>query len=109
MSDQQGGRRRAEGGRFLPEAIVWYGAYGPKALPTRLALRWNEAINRYMKTPQAQAHWRRTDMIGGGTSGHFTDFRKRETGRWSAVIKAARIEPQQHSTQTVMRFRAAVP
>ena len=31
---------------------------------------------------------------GGGTSGHFTDFHKRETGRRSAVIKASGIEPQ---------------
>jgi tripartite-type tricarboxylate transporter receptor subunit TctC len=77
------------------EATVWYGIYGPKALPARLVQRWSEAINRYMKTPQAQAHWRRTDMIGGGgTSAYFADFHKRETERWSAVIKAARIEPQ---------------
>jgi tripartite-type tricarboxylate transporter receptor subunit TctC len=77
------------------EATVWYGVYGPKALPARLVQRWNQAINRYMKTPQAQAHWRRTDMIGGGgTSAYFTDFHKRETERWSAVIKASGIEPQ---------------
>jgi tripartite-type tricarboxylate transporter receptor subunit TctC len=77
------------------EATVWYGVYGPKALPARLVQRWNEAINRYMKTPQAQAHFRRTDMIaGGGTSAYFTDFHKREAERWSAAVKAARIEPQ---------------
>ena len=77
------------------EATVWYGVYGPKTLPPRLLQRWNDAINRYMKTPQAQAHWRRIDMIGGGgTSASFADFHKRETERWSAVIKAARIEPQ---------------
>jgi tripartite-type tricarboxylate transporter receptor subunit TctC len=77
------------------EATVWYGIYGPKTLPAQLLQRWSEAINRYMKTPQAQAHWRRAYMIGGGgTSGDFTDFHKRETERWSAVVKAARIEPQ---------------
>ena len=77
------------------EATVWYGIYGPKTLPARLLQRWSEAINRYMKSPQAQAHWRRAYMIGGGgTSGDFTDFHKRETERWSAVVKAARIEPQ---------------
>jgi tripartite-type tricarboxylate transporter receptor subunit TctC len=77
------------------EATVWYGVYGPKALPPRLSQRWNDAINRYMKTTQAQTHWRRTYMIGGGgTSSSFTDFHKRETERWSAVIKASGIEPQ---------------
>jgi len=77
------------------ESTVWYGIYGPKTLPPQLLQRWSDAINRYMKTPQAQAHWRRIDMIGGGgTPGEFTAFHKRETERWSAVIKAARIEPQ---------------
>ena len=77
------------------EATVWYGVYGPKALPSRLLQRWNDAINRYLKTPEAQAHWRRSDMIGGGgTSAWFTAFHKREAERWSAAIKAARIEPQ---------------
>ena len=85
----------AESGLPGYEATVWYGVYGPKALPTRLVQRWSDAINRYMKTPQAQVHWRRTDMIGGGgTAREFTDFHKRETERWSAVIKAAGIEPQ---------------
>jgi tripartite-type tricarboxylate transporter receptor subunit TctC len=77
------------------QATVWYGVYGPKALPARLLQRWNDAINRYMKTPEAQAHWRRSDMIGGGgTPASFSDFHKRETERWSAAVKAARIEPQ---------------
>jgi tripartite-type tricarboxylate transporter receptor subunit TctC len=85
----------AEAGLPGFEATVWYGVYGPRALPARLVQRWNEAINRYMKTPQAQAHWRRIDMIGGGgTPASFADFNKRESERWSAVIKAARIEPQ---------------
>jgi len=77
------------------EATVWYGVYGPKALPARLVQRWNDAINRYLQTPQAQAHWRRIDMITRiGTAKDFTDFHKRETERWGAIIKSARIEPQ---------------
>ncbi|MGZ5125516.1 MAG: tripartite tricarboxylate transporter substrate binding protein [Burkholderiales bacterium] len=85
----------AESGLPGFEATVWYGVYGPRALPARLVQRWNESINRYMKTPQAQAHLRRSDMVaGGGTPADFADFHKRETQRWSAVIKSARIEPQ---------------
>ena len=77
------------------EATVWYGIYGPKKLPARLVQRWSDAINRYIQTPQAQAHYRRTNMIGaGGTSAYFTDFHRRETERWRAAVKAARIEPQ---------------
>ena len=85
----------AESGLPGFEANVWYGIYGPKTLPAALLRRWSDGINRYMKTPQAQTHWRRTDMIGGGgTPASFTDYHKRETARWSAAVKAARIEPQ---------------
>ena len=85
----------AESGLPGFESTVWYGVYGPKTLPPRLLQRWNDAINRYLKTPQAQTHFRRIDMIaGGGPPADFADFHKRETQRWGAVIKAARIEPQ---------------
>jgi tripartite-type tricarboxylate transporter receptor subunit TctC len=77
------------------ESQVWYGVYGPKRLPEALVQRWNESVNRYLKTPQAQAHLRRSDMVpGGGTPASFAEFHKRETQRWSAVIKSAGIEPQ---------------
>jgi tripartite-type tricarboxylate transporter receptor subunit TctC len=85
----------AESGLPGYEATVWYGVYGPRTLPARLVQRWSEAINRYMKTPKAQEHLRRSDMIGGvGTPGDFATFHKRETERWNAVIKSAGIEPQ---------------
>jgi tripartite-type tricarboxylate transporter receptor subunit TctC len=77
------------------EATVWYGVYGPKGLPAAMVQRWSEALNRYMKTPQAQAHWRSIDMIAvGGTPAYFADFHKRETERWGTVVKSAGIEPQ---------------
>jgi tripartite-type tricarboxylate transporter receptor subunit TctC len=77
------------------EATVWYGVYGPRALSPRLLQRWNDSINRYLKTPQAQAHLRRTDMIGGGgTPGDFAAFHKRETERWGGVVRTAGIKPE---------------
>jgi tripartite-type tricarboxylate transporter receptor subunit TctC len=85
----------AESGLPGYEATVWYGVYGPGALPARLVQRWNDSINRYLKTPQAQAHLRRSDMIGGGgTPAEFTDFHKRETGRWGAVVKNSGVKPE---------------
>jgi tripartite-type tricarboxylate transporter receptor subunit TctC len=85
----------AESGLPGFEATVWYGVYGPKALPPRLLQRWNESINAYLKTPQGQTHQRQTYMIsGGGTPASFAEFHKRESQRWSTVIKAARIELQ---------------
>jgi tripartite-type tricarboxylate transporter receptor subunit TctC len=75
------------------EATVWYGVYGPRAIPQRLLQRWGDAINRYLKTPQAQTHLRRSDMVpAGGTAAEFTDFHRRETERWGAVVKTAGIK-----------------
>jgi tripartite-type tricarboxylate transporter receptor subunit TctC len=77
------------------EAATWYGIYGPRALPQALAQRWNEAVNQYLKTPQAQAHFRTHHMrLAGGTIAAFTDYHKAETVRWSKVIAAAGIKPQ---------------
>jgi tripartite-type tricarboxylate transporter receptor subunit TctC len=77
------------------EATVWYGVYGPKTLPARLVQRWNESINRYLKTPAAQSHLKRSHMIAaGGSPADLAAFHKSETERWGAVVKAAGIEPQ---------------
>jgi tripartite-type tricarboxylate transporter receptor subunit TctC len=77
------------------EAATWYGIYGPRALPQALAQRWNEAVNQYLKSPQAQAHFRTHHMrIAGGTIAAFTDYHKAETVRWGKVIAAAGIKPQ---------------
>lgn len=85
----------AESGLPGYEATVWYGVYGPKGLPARLVQRWNEGVNQYLKTPQAQAHLRRTEMISGAaTPASFAEFHKSETARWGAVIKTAGIEQQ---------------
>ena len=85
----------AESGLPGFEATVWYGVYGPRTLPPRLVQRWNESVNRYLKTPQAQAHLRKIDMIaGGGSPADFTAFHKGQTERWGAVVKTANIKPE---------------
>ncbi len=77
------------------EASTWYGIYGPRALPGGLAQRWNDAVNRYLSTPQAQEFFRKNHMRPlGGTIAAFTDYHKSETARWSKVIAAAGIKPQ---------------
>ena len=77
------------------ESTVWYGVYGPKALPAPLMQRWNDTINLYLKTPAAQEHLKRSHMIGSpNTPAQFAEFHKRETERWAAVVKAAGITPQ---------------
>jgi tripartite-type tricarboxylate transporter receptor subunit TctC len=77
------------------EATVWYGVYGPVKLPPRILQHWTDALAHYMKSEQAQTHLRRSYMIPGeGTPASFAEFHKRETARWSAVVKTAGIEAQ---------------
>jgi tripartite-type tricarboxylate transporter receptor subunit TctC len=85
----------AESGLPGFQASVWYGVYGPGKLPPRLLGQWTDAIDRYLKTEQAQTHLRRSYMIKGeGTPASFAEFHKRESERWGAVVKTAGVEAQ---------------
>jgi tripartite-type tricarboxylate transporter receptor subunit TctC len=77
------------------EASIWYGIYGPKNFPATLAQRWNDAVNRYLKSPQAQEYYRRNFMtVMGGTPASFASFHQSETARWGAIVASAGIKPQ---------------
>lgn len=85
----------AESGVAGFEASIWYGIYGPKNLPAALTQRWSNAVNRYLKSPQAQEHFRRTYMTAvGGTPASFASFHQAEIMRWGAIVAAAGIKPQ---------------
>ncbi len=85
----------AEAGVQGFEAYIWYGIYGPRTLPESLVKRWNDAVNQFMKTPQAQDHFRKTYMSpGSGTPESFAAYHKSETTRWAKVVAAAGIKPQ---------------
>lgn len=99
-----GGAQRAEYAPDIPtmaeagvpgyEAATWFAVYGPRALPPVLAQRWNEALNRYLQTPQAQAYFRKHYMRPvGGSLATFADYHRSETARWSKIIASAGIKP----------------
>ncbi len=100
-----GGAQRADYAPDIPtvaesgvpgfEASTWFALYGPRALPQSLAQRWNDSINQYLKTPQAQGYFSKNHMTTvGGTIATFTDYHRSETARWGKVITAAGIKPQ---------------
>jgi len=77
------------------EASIWYGIYGPKNFPAALTQRWNDAVNRYLKSAQAQEYYRRAYMsVVGGTPASFASFHNSETVRWGAIVASAGIKPQ---------------
>ena len=85
----------AEAGVPGYEASNWFGLYGPKGLQPALTQKWNQAVNQYLRTPQAQEHFRKSYLrILGGSVGEFTEHHKAETARWSKVITAAGIQAQ---------------
>jgi tripartite-type tricarboxylate transporter receptor subunit TctC len=100
-----GGAQRADYAPEIPtvaesgvpgfEASTWFALYGPRALPARLAQQWNEAVNRYLNTPQAKEYFRKNHMRPvGGTLASFAEYHKSETARWGQVIVSAGIKPQ---------------
>ena len=85
----------AEAGVPGYQSSNWFGIYGPKGLPPAIAQKWNEAVNQYLRTPQAQAHFGKSYLrIMGGSIAEFTEHHKAETARWAKVIKTAGIEAQ---------------
>ena len=77
------------------EAYLWYGVYGPKTLPKLLIQRWNDTINRFLTSAQAQDYYRRSYMhTVGGTPEAFAQYHLSEIKRWGEVVKAAGIKPQ---------------
>lgn len=77
------------------EASTWFAIYGPRGLPPAIAQKWNQAINAYIKTPQAQEQFRKQHQrLVGGTLEEFAAYHKSETARWGKVMQAAGIKPQ---------------
>ena len=85
----------AEAGVPGYESSNWFGVYGPKAMTPALAQKWNQAVNQYLRTPQAQAHFGKSYLrLVGGSVEEFAAHHKGETARWGKVIKAANIKAQ---------------
>ena len=85
----------AEAGVADFEAYIWYAVYGPKGVPAARVQRWNDAANRYLKSPQAQEFLRGSFMTAvGGTPAEFVKYHQAEIKRWGAAVAAAGIKPQ---------------
>jgi tripartite-type tricarboxylate transporter receptor subunit TctC len=85
----------AESGLPGFESSNWFAIYGPRKLPAGLAQRWNEAVNRYLQTPQAKDYFSKNHQRPvGGSIASFTEFHRSETARWSKVAASAGLTPQ---------------
>ena len=75
------------------EATTWYGLVGPGKLPTAIAQKVNDDVNKVLAMPDVQE---RMDTYGaedgGGTRDKFAQFIRREIDLWSKVVKEGNIK-----------------
>ncbi len=75
------------------EATVWYGLMGPGKMPTAMAQRMNEDINKVLAMPDVQEKMEFYGAEdGGGSIQKFADFIKAEQQKWTVVAKQAGVK-----------------
>lgn len=75
------------------EATTWYGLVGPGKLPTAMAKRMNEDVNKVLAMPDVQE---RLDSFGaedgGGSAETFAEFIRSEMAQWAKVVKEGNVK-----------------
>ena len=82
-------------GETIPgyEAVLWYGAWGPKNLPKEIVARWNSEIARAMQTPEMKERMAGEGLEpAGGPPSQLDDMLKREIPKWIRVVKEANVK-----------------
>ena len=76
------------------EATVWYGLMGPGKMPSAMAQRMNEDVNKVLTMPDVQEKMEQYGAEdGGGSIQKFADFIKAEQDKWKQVAIAAAVRP----------------
>ena len=74
------------------QAATWYGMVGPARMPSALASRMNEDINKVLAMPDVAEKLQGYSAEGGGGSiQQFAEFMADEQDRWGKVIRDAKI------------------
>ena len=75
------------------EATTWYGLVGPGKLPSAIAKKMNEDVNKVLAMPDVQE---RLDSYGaedgGGSTEKFANFIRSETAQWAKVVKEGNVK-----------------
>ena len=76
------------------EATTWYGLVGPRMLPTPIAQRMNEDINKVLAMPDVAEKFEQYGAEdGGGSVEKFGAFLQSEAMKWARVVKDANVKP----------------
>jgi tripartite-type tricarboxylate transporter receptor subunit TctC len=77
------------------EATTWYGLVGPGKLPTPIARRMNEDMNRVFQMPDVQEKFVQFGAEdGGGSMEKFAIFMRSEAKTWAKVVKEANVKAE---------------
>jgi len=75
------------------EATTWYGLVGPGKLPTPIAQKMNEDVNKVLAMADVQEKLETYGAEdGGGTREKFATFIRSETTKWAKVVKDGHIK-----------------
>jgi tripartite-type tricarboxylate transporter receptor subunit TctC len=73
---------------------IWYGLYAPARTPQAVIDRVNADVNRLLKQPDiADTLARQGLQATGGTPAALSELTRSDLERWTAVVRAARIQP----------------
>jgi tripartite-type tricarboxylate transporter receptor subunit TctC len=76
----------------MPDLLIenWYGMIAPAGTPEPIVTTLNRLANEAMNDPQVKQKLADQGLtVAGDTPGHFRDYIRTETQKWSRVIKAA--------------------
>jgi tripartite-type tricarboxylate transporter receptor subunit TctC len=79
----------------FPNVLVstWYGVLAPAKTPRDVIMKFNNAMNTVMATPEAKTFFAEQGVVvNGGTPEDFGAFIRSESKRWPAIAKAAGVK-----------------
>jgi tripartite-type tricarboxylate transporter receptor subunit TctC len=75
------------------EAVLWYGAWGPKNLPKNIVARWNMEIRKALKAPDLQQRLANEGVeAADAPPERFLEVVKRDVAKWQKVVKIGNIK-----------------
>lgn len=82
----------AEAGVPGYQADSWIGLFAPRATSPAIIRKWNEEVNRAIRTADVEERFKASGLVAvGGSESEFATRFVQDTERWAAVIKAANI------------------
>ena len=74
------------------QVVHWYGMWGPKGMPKRIASLWYREVAKVLLSDQMKTRLRNEGLEPGGGPEHLYERIKGDVARWKRVVKDAKIE-----------------